>query len=126
MSTIQKDLICEGFEIQQKIQQHNDNEKNRTPSSTLKRHPTNHSQRKDDQYTDEYQDDDMEFQQINYNRQRKKRINKDKDQRIHARMIINSTINHNRNLQTTATNNNIIKDNLVRISKHALDYASEY
>ena len=27
VSTMEKDLICEGFEIQQKIQQHNDNEK---------------------------------------------------------------------------------------------------
>ncbi|CAF4805545.1 unnamed protein product [Rotaria sp. Silwood1] len=127
MSTIQQDLIYEEFEIKQRIQQHNDNEKNRTPSSTVKRHPTNHSQLNDDQYTVEYQDDDMEFQEINYNRQRKKRINKDKDQRIHARMIINSNINNNRNSQaTTTTNDNIIKGDSVRISKHALDYASEY
>ena len=27
MSAMQKDLVYEGFEIQQKIQQHNDNEK---------------------------------------------------------------------------------------------------
>jgi hypothetical protein len=74
MSTMQKDIICEGFEIQQRIQQHNVNEKNRTTSSTLKRHPTNHSQINDDQCTDECQEDDMEFQQANYNnnRQRKK------------------------------------------------------
>ncbi|CAF1186559.1 unnamed protein product [Rotaria magnacalcarata] len=127
VSAMQKDLICEGFDIQQRIKQHNDNEKNETPSSTLKRHTTNHSQINDDQYTDEYQDDDIEFQQINYNRQRKKRINKENDQRIHARTIINSNINNHRNLQTTitTTNNNII-DNSIRVSKHALDYASEY
>ncbi|CAF1314756.1 unnamed protein product [Rotaria sordida] len=126
MSTMQKDLICKGFEIQQRIQQHNDNEEKRTSSPTLKGHPTNHRQLNDDPYTDEYQDDDMQFQQISYNRQRKKRINKDKDQRIHARMIINSNINNNRNSQATTTNNNIIKDNSFRISKHALDYVSDY
>ena len=76
MSKMEKDLLCEGFEIQQ----HNDNEKNRRPSSTLKLHPTNLTQLNDDQYTDEYQDDDMEFQQINHNRQRKERINKDKQE----------------------------------------------
>ncbi|CAF4085500.1 unnamed protein product, partial [Rotaria sordida] len=123
---MQKDLICKGFEIQQRIQQHNDNEEKRTSSSTLKAHPTNHSQLNDDPYTDEYQDDDMQFQQISYNRQRKKPINKDKDQRIHARMVINSNINNNRNSLVTTTNNNIIKDNSFRISKHALDYASDY
>ena len=48
--------------------------KNRRPSSTLKLHPTDHSQLNDDQYTDEYQDDDMEFQQINHNRQRKNEL----------------------------------------------------
>ncbi|CAF1329151.1 unnamed protein product [Rotaria sordida] len=126
MSAMQKDLICKGFEIQQRIQQHNDNEEKRTSSPTLKGHPTNHSQLNDDPYTDEYQDDDMQFQQISYNRQRKKPINKDKDQRIHARMVINSNINNNRNSQVTTTNNNIIKDNSFRISKHALDYASDY
>jgi len=127
MSTKQKDIICDGLDIQQKIQQHNANEKNRTPSSSLKRHPTNHSQINDDQHTDEFQDDDMEFQQINYNRQRKRRITNDKDERIHTRTIINSNVNNNRNSQElTTTNDNIIKDNSVRISKHALDYASEY
>ena len=69
----------------------------------------------------------MEFQQINHNKQRKKRINKEKGQQTHARMIINLNINNNTNLPTTTTtNNNIIKDNSVRISMHALNYASEY
>jgi len=45
MPTIQKDLICDGIEIQQKIQQYHDNEKNKNvSSSSLKCHPTNHSQ----------------------------------------------------------------------------------
>lgn len=128
MATTQKDIICEGIEIQQRIQKHNDKDKNKTTSSTLKRHPTNHSQLNDEQYSDEYQEDDIEFQQINYNRQRKKRIDKDKDQRTHTRMIINSNFNNNKITQETTTNENIENhyDNPARISKHALDYASEY
>ncbi|CAF4238273.1 unnamed protein product, partial [Rotaria socialis] len=48
-----KDLICEVFiGMQQRIQQHNDNEKNKMPPSTLTRHTTNHSQTNDDQFTD--------------------------------------------------------------------------
>ncbi|CAF3386531.1 unnamed protein product [Rotaria socialis] len=43
-------------------------------------------------------------------------------------MIINSNINNNRNSQTRTiiTHNNIIKDTSIRVSKPALDYASEY
>ncbi|CAF1939842.1 unnamed protein product [Rotaria magnacalcarata] len=100
--------------------------KNNIPSSILKRHTANHSQINDDQYPNEYPDDDIEFLQINYNRQRKKRINKENDQQIHARTIIKSNMNNNRSIQTTTTNNNIITDTSTRVSKHALDYASEY
>jgi hypothetical protein len=98
---MQKDIICHGSEIQQ----HDENVKKRRALSTLKRHPINHSQINYDQYTDEYlMDDEMDFQQINYNRQRKKRFINDKDEKVQARTIINSNNNNNRNFQATTNN----------------------
>ncbi|CAF4553232.1 unnamed protein product [Rotaria sp. Silwood2] len=119
---MQKDCLYDGIEIQQ----HQENEKRKEYSLSLKGHPTNHSQINFDQYTDECPDDELDFQLINYNRQRKKRFASNKDDRVQARTIIHSNINNNKNLQTTTIDKNEVNDNSFRISKHALDYASEY
>ncbi|CAF3050166.1 unnamed protein product [Rotaria sp. Silwood2] len=95
-------------------------------SSSLKRHSTNHSQINYDQYADECPDDELDFQLIDYNKQRRKRFICDKNDRVQARTIINSNINNNKNLQTTTISNNKVNDNPFRISKHALGYASKY
>lgn len=129
LSTIEKDLISEGSEIEQRIQQYNENKNknNRTQSSTLKRHPTNHSQINEEQYKNDYQNDYMDFQSTEHNRQRKKRANDDKDERTYTRTINNSNIDVNTNTHTTtAANDTIIKNKPVYISQHALDYAAEY
>jgi len=68
-------------------------------SLSFKHHPTNHSQSNHDQHADEFLiDDEVDFQQIHYNRQRKNRFMNDKDDRVQARTIKNSNINNNRNL----------------------------
>ena len=80
--------------------------------SSLKWYAINHSQINYDQNTDE-------FQQVNYNRERKRMSTNDKVERFQARTITNSNINNN-------CNNVAASDNPIRTCKHALDYTSEY
>jgi len=96
-------------------------------SLSFKHHPTNHSQSNHDQHVDEFLiDDEVDFQQIHYNRQRKNRFMNDKDDRVQARTIRNSNISDNRNLWATTIKHNNGNDNPFQISKYALDYAAEY
>ncbi|CAF1304812.1 unnamed protein product [Adineta steineri] len=134
ISAAQKNDVYDGNQFQQTIQNHNDNNTTKRASSSLKRHSTNHSQINEDQSDDEIQEESMEsqqrnnndnFQQVTHSKNRKKKFMNDKDDRVHARIINNSNINNHKNIHTTASSINT-NNNSLTISKHALDYASEY
>ncbi|CAF4391357.1 unnamed protein product, partial [Rotaria sordida] len=132
MSSSEKDRICDGLTFQLTLDEFN---QQRNKSTTLKRIATSEGQRFGENSDDE--DINGQWQVANFKKYRRTHKYNDKDdyqqhQIIGARTFINSNQNNNNlrrkqvSIITDKNDRNITNGNTLQISKHALNYASEY
>src|ERR1700722_3712803 len=133
MSTSEKDKLCDGLNFQSTLNQFNQQQQSR--SSTLKRIATSEGQRFGENTDDEYNSEQWQFPTSNKHKRTHYHNDRDDHQQqktTGARTFINSNQNNsNQRRQPSTTNSlnqnmNSSNEILWRISKHALDYASEY
>jgi hypothetical protein len=130
MTSDQKDKMCDGMELQTKVNQFHQQQQSRT---TLKRMATSEGHRFGS--NDEDEQTYGQWEQPHSIKQRRGNEVNDRDDRhltTVPRTFINSNHNNNQHRQVKPVhnhnndNNNIDNNNHMKISKHALDYASEY
>ncbi|CAF0986804.1 unnamed protein product [Didymodactylos carnosus] len=146
MSENEKDRMCNGENLRQTLKQLATAEQ-RNNEASLKRHLTNSSEIITTNDDGEIEGDMDGFQINTYNRNNKRMnrnnndSNNDKDERYSAtRTYTNPNVKDNRNKQQQRNENNLnntsdqqyqipnttTNQNGIRISKHAIDYATEY
>ncbi|CAF1652944.1 unnamed protein product, partial [Didymodactylos carnosus] len=146
MSENEKDRMCNGENVRQTLNQLASAEQ-RNNAASLKRHLTNSSGIITTHDDGEIEGDMDGFQINTYNRNNKRMnrnnndSNNDKDERYSAtKTYTNSNVKDNKNKQQQRNENNLnnasdqqyqiqnttTNKNEIRISKHAIDYATEY
>jgi len=129
MTSVEKDKMCDGENMQAIINQSHQQQQSRT---TVKRMATSEVQRFGS--NDEDEQTQGQWQNPRSNKQRRGNDNNDRDGRqltTVPRTFINSNHNNNQHRQVTSVHNhnnnhNTTINNYIKISKNALDYASEY
>jgi len=129
MTSVEKDKMCDGENMQAIINQSHQQQQSRT---TVKRMATSEVQRFGS--NDEDEQTQGQWQNPRSNKQRRGNDNKDRDDRpliTVPRTFTNSNHNNNQHRQINLVQNhnndqNTAINNYIKIFKYALDYVSEY